>query len=198
MDVEKLIKNLKARGFSVQRFATAAEMVSYLKDEINGCEVGIGGSQTVKETGLYDALKANNTVHWHWTDKDSDVLEKEIASEVFITGANAVSESGEIVNIDGRGNRLAAQVYGIGKRVYILAGRNKLCPDLSSAIDRAHNVAAVKNGNRFPTKTPCKIDGKCHDCLSPDRICRATLIIHKPLMDMKKMEVILVDEDLGF
>ena len=68
MDVEKLIKNLKARGFSVQRFATAAEMVSYLKDEINGCEVGIGGSQTVKETGLYDALKANNTVHWHWTD----------------------------------------------------------------------------------------------------------------------------------
>ena len=112
MDVEKLIKNLQLRGFSVQHFGTAGEMVSYLSEEINGCEVGIGGSQTVKDSGLYEALKANNTIHWHWTDKDSDVLEKEIASEVFITGANAVSESGEIVNIDGRGNRHAGSFHG--------------------------------------------------------------------------------------
>lgn len=198
MVTDRLIENLKVRGFSVKHFVTSSEMVEYMANEIKGYEVGIGGSQSVKETGLYDVLIDNNTIHWHWIDKDSDVLEKAMASEVFITGANAISESGEIVNIDARGNRLAAQVFGTGKKVYIIVGQNKVCTDLSAALERARMKAATQNVKRFSINTPCRIDGKCHNCMSPDRLCGATLIIHKPLLGMEKMEVVLVDEDLGY
>lgn len=123
-------------------------------------------------------------------------MEAENAAPVFIAGANAISEDGQIVNIDGRGNRLAGLVFG-KKRVYIVAGTNKICPDFESAVYRARNTAAVQNGMRFPSKIPCKIDGKCHDCRSPERICNAMLVLWGPMMDMQKIEVVLIDESLG-
>ena len=83
------------------------------------------------------------------------------------------------------------------KRVYIIAGTNKLCPDFDSALSRARNTAAVKNVMRFPNETPCKIDGKCHDCRVPDRVCNALMVLWGPMMDMEKVEVILIDEELG-
>ena len=196
MDMEKTARNLEQRGFVVRRFATGAEAAAYLTGEIRGTSVGIGGSKTADQLGLYEKLSENNEVFWHWRVPGRETLLKANAAPVYITGANAVSESGEILNIDGNGNRLAAQVFG-AKRVYVLAGKNKLCPDFDSALRRAREVAAVQNVKRFPDKkTPCQLDGACHDCRSADRICRALLVLWAPMFGMHT-EVLLIDEELG-
>ena len=197
MNVEKTIKNLKLRGFEVSFFENKEAASDYLLSQIKNTTVGIGGCLTADQMGLYDKLcEAGNDVAWHWRTPGWETLEKENAAEVFISSANAIAETGEILNIDGRGNRLAGLVFG-KKRVYIIAGTNKLCPDFDSALSRARNTAAVKNVRRFPNETPCKIDGKCHDCRVPDRVCNALLVLWGPMMDMEKVEVILIDEELG-
>ena len=195
MNVEKAIRNLQLRGFSVRHFATGGEAVAYLSEQIQNTTVGIGGCKTAEQLGLYEKLSERNTVHWHWRVPGQETLIKANAAPVYISGANAISEDGEILNIDGRGNRLAGQVFG-NKKLYVVAGVNKLCPDFASALERARNVAAVQNCRRFEAKTPCKLDDRCHDCRSTDRICRALLVLWGPVMGMEA-EVILIDEDLG-
>ena len=197
MNVEKAIKNFQLRGYTVQHFATGAEAAAYLNAQIDNTTVGIGGSMTAQELGLYETLSAHNQVFWHWKEPGWDTLHKEITAKVFITSANAMTEGGEILNIDGNGNRLAGQVYG-KKRLFIVAGTNKICPDFESALSRARNVAATRNALRFEAKkTPCKTDGKCHDCRSADRICNALLVLWAPMGGMTS-EIILIDEELGF
>ncbi len=196
MNVEKAIKNFQLRGYTVQHFATGAEAAAYLNAQIDNTTVGIGGSMTAQELGLYETLSAHNQVFGHWKEPGWDTLHKEITAKVFITSANAMTEGGEILNIDGRGNRLAGQIFG-QKKVYIVAGTNKLCPDFESALFRARNTAAVTNCKRFPNKPPCQIDDKCHDCRSPERICRALVVQWMPMMDMES-EIVLIDEDLGY
>ncbi len=196
MNVEKAIKNFQLRGYTVQHFATGAEAAAYLNAQIDNTTVGIGGSMTAQELGLYETLSAHNQVFWHWKEPGWDTLHQEITAKVFITSANAMTEGGEILNIDGRGNRLAGQIFG-QKKVYIVAGTNKLCPDFESALFRARNTAAVTNCKRFPNKPPCQIDDKCHDCRSPERICRALVVQWMPMMDMES-EIVLIDEDLGY
>lgn len=197
MDVEKTIRNLKLRGYSVQRFATGAEAADYLAGQISGTSVGIGGCMTAKELGLYDKLSQTNEVFWHWITPGPETIAKANAAAVYISSANAMTEDGEILNIDGNGNRLAGQVYG-RKRLYIVAGTNKICPDFESALSRARNVSATRNAQRFEAKkTPCKLDGKCHDCRSADRICNALLVLWAPMGGMQS-EIILIDEELGF
>ena len=197
MNMEKAIRNLKLRGFSVQHFATGAEAAAYLDAQIRDTTVGIGGSMTAKELGLYETLSAHNEVFWHWVTPGWDTLEKANHAAVYITSVNAMTEGGELLNIDGRGNRLAGQVFG-RKRVYFVVGTNKLCPDFESALSRARNTAAVTNCKRFPNKPPCQLDDKCHDCRSPERICRALLVLWAPMMDMESCEVVLIDEELGY
>ena len=126
----------------------------------------------------------------------NDTVAKANAAEVYISSANAITEDGEILNIDGRGNRLAAQVYG-DKRLYIVAGVNKICPDFPSALDRARNQAAPPNCARLNLNTPCRADGKCHDCHSPSRICNALLVHWAPMRGMDT-EVVLINEELGY
>ena len=196
MDMGKTARRLEERGFIVRRFDTGAEAAAYLTAEIRNTSVGIGGSKTADQLGLYEKLCEHNTVYWHWRVPGWETLEKANAAPVYISGANAVAESGEILNIDGNGNRLAAQVFG-KKTVYILVGRNKLCPDFDSALRRAREVAATQNVRRFPDKkTPCQLDGRCHDCRSADRICRALLVLWAPMFGMHT-EVLLIDENLG-
>ena len=197
MDVEKTIRNLKLRGYSVRHFATGEEAAAYLDAQIDGTTVGIGGCMTAKELGLYDKLAAHNEVFWHWIVPGQETIEKANAAAVYISSANAMTEGGEILNINGNGNRLAGQVYG-RKRLFIVAGTNKICPDFESALSRARNVAATRNALRFESKkTPCKLDGKCHDCRSADRICNALLVLWAPMGGMTS-EIILIDEELGF
>mgnify|MGYP002290900438 FL=1 len=110
---------------------------------------------------------------------------------------NALSESGEMVNIDGNGNRLASSLFG-HKKVYFVAGSNKVCPDLSSAVNRARNTAAPLNARRLSAATPCAEDGsRCFDCRSEERICGAMVIHYRKMMSCD-MEVVLIEEELGY
>lgn len=196
MDIEKTIRNLESRGFSVKHFAKGTEAAEYINSRIDGTSVGIGGCMTAQELGLYDSLSAHNEVYWHWRSNAENIRELENAAPFFITSANAISEDGQILNIDGMGNRLAGMTYG-KKQTFIIAGKNKICDDFDSALYRARNVAAVKNAARFGKNTPCQIDGKCHDCRSPERICGSLLVMWQPPMGMH-VEVVLIDEELGY
>lgn len=195
MDLEKTIKNLEEHGFKVSHFASGAEAAAYVAGQIRGCTVGFGGSRTLEALGLYETLAENNTVYWHWKTDPSEARRNAMTSDVYLSSANAISEDGEILNIDGTGNRLAGTLFG-HKKVFIVAGTNKVCPDFDSALYRARNVAAVQNCARFGKKTPCQVDGKCHDCRSPEKICRALTVLWAPMGGMET-EVVLIDEELG-
>lgn len=194
-NLEALKKNLTARGFAYSYFETAAQAADYLNGKLDGLEIGFGGSVTVRDMGLYERLATHNTTHWHWKQGS---LEKAGAAPVYICSVNAVAETGEIVNIDGNGNRVARLTYG-PERVYLLAGVNKVTSDLESALWRAKNVAAPKNAQRLNCKTPCAVRGdKCYNCSSPANICRSLLVSWRRPTACQEMELILIGEELGF
>lgn len=171
-----------------------------LKEKIRGEKVGFGGSMTCQEMGLYELLKENNQVVWHWKDEMTAAEARRAAmdSTVYILSANGVSETGELVNIDGTGNRAAASLFG-PERVFYVIGRNKIAPDLHSTIARAKNTACTKNARRLGVKTPCAASEelRCYDCNSPARICSATVILERPCNGMT-VELVFINEDLGY
>ena len=192
-DLEKLRANLEARGFRTAYFPTADEAAAYLDGQIDGKTVGIGGSMTVKEMGLYPRLAAHNQVVWHW---EGGALRDAVLTDVYITSANALAETGEIVNIDGTGNRVTMAAYG-PEKVYYICGVNKLCPDITSAINRARNVAAPQNARRLGLDTPCVKDGVCHNCQSPQRICTVMdITLRRP--GAVEVELWIIQEELGY
>ena len=188
-------QNLETRGFSVRTFATAAEAAAYLNEAIDGKTVGFGGSMTLKDMGLYELLGSHNEVHWHWVNGQEE-RKAAMGTQVYLSSANGLAETGEIINIDGGGNRVASTLYGHEKVIFVI-GRNKLAPTYDEALWRARNIASPKNAQRLGRKTPCAVKGdRCYDCKSPDRICRGLVVLWGPMMGMET-EVILVDEDLG-
>ena len=194
-DLNQAAKVLEEAGFGVHVFSMAAEAAAWLDANIDGKTVGFGGSVTLRDMGLYEKLSGHNTVYWHW-EQGPEIRKAAMQADVYVTSVNALAESGEIVNIDGTGNRVAGTLYG-HETVYYVIGRNKLTDDYDSAIWRARNVAAPKNAQRLGLKTPCAIKGDhCYNCKSPDRICCGLAVLWTAIMDME-MEVILVDEDLG-
>lgn len=195
MDCTKLLANFKNHGFTAKYFDTTAEAGAYLADELKGEIIGFGGSVTLRDMELYDLLSKENTVCWHWKNPADATRFSEFTA--YVTSANAVSETGELVNIDATGNRVASSLYG-GKKLYFVCGVNKMTPDLPAAIDRARNVAAPANAKRLNRKTPCVVTGKCHDCSSPERICRGMVIHMRPMNGFERTEVIIVGENLGF
>ena len=196
MDLKKTIRNLESRGFRVSHVADGEEAAAYIAAAVSGKSVGIGGSKTVEALGLYDKLSENNTVYWHWKVPGRDTLKSAALADVYLSSANAISEDGEILNIDGTGNRLAGTLFG-HEKVWIIVGTNKIAPDFDAALRRARNEAAVKNCARFGKKTPCQLDGTCHDCRSQDRICKALTVLWEPMNGMET-EVVLIDGDFGF
>jgi len=201
MNFEKIIKNLSALGFPSKSFETKAEAADYLINSINGVSVGIGGSVSVRELDIYDRLCQNNNVFWHWfipsNKSTEDMLKLASDTDVYISSVNAIAETGEIVNIDGTCNRIASISYG-HKKVYLVIGKNKITPDLESAIHRARNVAAPLNARRLGKNTPCAVgELKCYDCRSSDKICRNLSIIWKA-PEACEYEIILINEDLGY
>ena len=199
MNLKTLTDNLTREGFRVQYFDTGAEAAAYVAGELHGKTVGIGGSVTVQQLGLYEKLLADNTVFWHWKTPGPDTNAKAAAAQVYLLSANALAESGELVNIDGSGNRAAASLYG-HEKVIFLVGINKLAETLEDAIWRARNVAAPLNAKRLGKKTPCALspETRCYDCDSPDRICRATVVIDRRMLGVGEMEVVLIGEELGY
>ena len=203
MNMENLIANLTKRGFKVTSFETGNEAADYLKDNIKDTTVGLGGSITLKELGVFDILQENNTVWWHGKGLQLKeyggytVMQNAMSTDIYITSANAISEQGQIINIDGRGNRVASTLYG-HKKVYFVVGKNKIAPTFEDAMWRARNIAAPKNAQRLNMNTPCAVKAdKCYDCSAPDRICRGFVMLEMPPMDME-VEVVLINEELGF
>ena len=136
MDLMRLQKNFALHGFSYRYFETRSEAAAYLAQQTAGKFVSFGGSMTLDEMNVYDILKPHADVHWHWKG-DGYVQD----AEIYITSANAISETGEVVNIDGAGNRVSATLYG-PKQVFFVCGINKIAPDLSAAIESAEKRMA--------------------------------------------------------
>ena len=199
MDFTNLRKVLERNGFTVTVCATGAEAAAYLNRVIDGTAVGCGVSMTLEELGLYDSLASHNTLIYHRRSEDVEAARRAaMSTEVYLLSANGIAEStGEIISIDGVGNRAASTLFG-HRKVYFVAGRNKVSPDYASALHRVRNVVAPKNARRMGIKTPCaaKAD-RCYDCNSPERICRG-LVVHYKRMKSMDMEVVLVDEELGY
>ena len=201
VNIENAAKNLTRRGFEVHFFETAGEAADYLVSSLHGRTIGIGGSSTVAALGIEEALKKDNELYWHWNytgDEMQRVLKLAYNAEVYMMSANGIAETGEIVNIDGRGNRLAGSLFG-HEKLYIVVGVNKFAATLEDAIYRARNVAAPKNAKRLERKTPCAVNGdRCYDCQSPDRICNALNIIWNKPGGIGSAEVIIINEELGY
>lgn len=192
--LEILKANLEQRGFAASIFPTAAEATAYLDGKIDGKTVGIGGSMTVQEMGLKEALSTHNTLIWHW---DGGALSQAAQAQVYISSVNGAAETGELINIDGTGNRVSATLYG-HEAVYLVVGVNKVEPDYEKALWRARNIASPKNAQRLGRKTPCAAKGdRCYDCNSPERICRALAVLWERPNGIPYMEVVLINEELG-
>ena len=196
MDIEKLKKNLEGRGFGFKYFETGAEAADYLASQMQDKTVGIGGSKTVEAIGLYEKLQGKAAdVAWHWKTEPDEARARAAKAQIYVSSANGIAETGEIINIDGAGNRVASNLYG-HEKVYIVAGVNKVCPDVEKAFWRARNVAAPLNARRFGKDTPCvKGELKCYDCRSADRICRGVSM--EPMMGMP-IDVVIINEELGY
>jgi hypothetical protein len=197
----KVAENLKQLGYQVTVFDTKEQAADYLCGQIKDTTVGFGGSVTLREMGLYERLAETNTVHWHWQPQgETSIPQTRVLArdtEVYLASANGLAETGEIINIDGAGNRVAETIFG-HKKVYFVIGKNKLAEDYDKALWRARNIAAPKNAFRLKTKTPCAEKGdRCYNCSSPARICRALSVLWCAPMG-SQYEVVLVKEALGY
>lgn len=196
-NVALMMENLKQRGFSVSHFTDKAACTAYLLSEIGSKPVGIGGSLTIEALDLYPILKERGDVFWHWKNPAEVVAAN--AAPVYLMSANGVSESGLIHNIDGNGNRVANMCYG-HEKVYIVIGINKIAPNDELALRRARHVAGVKNARRLQRETPCAPGEalKCFDCNPPNRICRIFVSLEQKPSGIGDVEVVIVDEALGY
>ena len=200
--LQLLQERLTKLGYTAHVFATGDAAKDYLLSAIPASDsVGVGGSMTVQQLGLAEALRARGqNVYWHWGVPAQEANEmRRLAStaDSYLCSANALLTDGRIVNIDGFGNRLAATIYG-PKKVYMIVGKNKIVSGgLDAAMDHIKNVSCPRNAKRLQLKTPCAAAGRCMDCASPDRMCRAVPILaRKP--NSHPMEILMVDEELGY
>ncbi len=194
-------KNLKNKGYDISFFSEPSDAIAYLEEKISGKTVGFGDSLTIKDLGLNETLSKKNKVWDPSLTKDNDeflrIAKATLLTDIYLTSVNAISQTGELVNIDGTGNRVAGSLFG-HEKVYFVVSTNKIVPDLQQAIHRAQNIAAPKNNQKFNSKTPCAVKGDCcYDCKSPDRIC-SVLAIHMQKMNDIEMEVILIDQEFGY
>lgn len=185
------------RGFTLHRMANREQALDFLRERTRDKVVACGGSVTLQQLDVEQALDGvAKELHWHWSTPGQFCQ----TPAVYLTSANALAESGEIVNIDGTGNRVSATLFGC-EEVYFVCGRNKLAPDLAAAIDRARNIAAPKNAQRLGAATPCAKEGdRCYGCRisNPKSICRALVVLEQKPLSVKKMEILLLDEVLGY
>lgn len=197
-----LVKNLQKRHFEAYYCANREDALKQVLALIpEGSSVGWGGAISAAQVGVQEAVKAGN---YTVIDRDafSDPAEKLrcmrecFNADFFITGANALSLDGQMVNIDGNGNRVGMIVYG-PKNIIVVAGMNKVCATVEDAVRRARTIAAPMNQQRFGLPNPCTCTGSCADCLSETSICNQILITRncKPT---GRIKFVLVGEELGF
>ena len=196
-----LVQNLRSRHFEAYYCATAAQALDKALELIPaGASVGWGGAHSAEEIGLIDAIRSGN---YRAIDRAKATTAEErdrimmdcFGSDFFLTGANGMSLDGEMVNIDGMGNRVAAIIYG-PKTVLVIAGMNKVTDSIEDAIRRARTVAAPANQQRFQLENPCTVTGTCADCKSVSCICNQ-IVITRHCRPQGRIKFVLVGEDLG-
>ena len=195
----KVMKGLESRNMTAYYAANKEEALKQALELIpEGSSVTMGGAMSAIEIGLVDALKEGN---YNFFDRASaeDVRAATLAAydaDVYLASANALTEDGQMVNIDGNSNRVSAIAFGPHK-VLLIVGMNKICNDLDSAMKRARNYAAPINAQKFDLDTPCSKTGACMDCKSPDTVC-CQFMITRYSKHPGRIHVILVNDSLGF
>ncbi len=196
---QKIIKGLKSRNMTGYYVKTKEEALSKALELIpEESKITKGGSMSVNEIGLVDALKAGN---YEYCDREAmdDKRAAELfaySADVYLGSTNAITEDGILINIDGNSNRVSAYAYGPGKLILIV-GMNKVAADIDSAMKRARNEAARLNAKRFGLSLPCTKTGSCMNCKSPDTIC-CQFLITRYSRHTDRIHIILVDEALGY
>ncbi|MDY4528571.1 MAG: lactate utilization protein [Parabacteroides sp.] len=199
---EVVIQQMKRRHINAYYCASSADAIKQVQELIpEGSSITWGGSLTIREMGLTAALKAGN---YQVFDRDEiktqaekvEIYRKAFSCDYYLTSANAITEDGLIVNIDGSGNRVAAITWG-PEHVIFVVGMNKVCHDLEAAMSRARHLAAPVNATRIGCKTPCQVDGICHSCHSTECICNY-LHVMRNSYPAGRHTVILVGEEWGY
>ena len=199
---QTIIKNLKRRHIEGFYCASAQEAVKKVSELIeDGSSVTWGGTMTVRDLGIPDYLRNRGTLQV--LDRDlvktpeekRDMYLRAFSADVYLSSANAISEDGVIVNIDGNGNRVAAITWGPKKVIFVI-GLNKVAQNVEAALARARSTASPTNAARFDIKTPCQIDGVCHNCNSPESICNYVHFLRNS--PNGRHTVVLVGENLGY
>ena len=199
---QTIIKNLKRRHIEGFYCPTGEDAVKKVSELIaDGCSVTWGGTMTVRDLGIPEALKRRGTLEVIDRDLATTAEEKQsmylraFSTDVYLSSANAISEDGVIVNIDGNGNRVAAITWGPRKVIFVI-GLNKVAQTVEAALARARSTASPVNAARFDIKTPCQTDGVCHNCNSADSICNYVHFLRNS--PRGRHQVVLVGEDLGY
>ena len=198
----KLIANLERRHYEAHFCPTSADVVEKIRELIpQGSSVSWGGSMSVRHTGVAKMLKSGGYEVYDREDSTTEeekvsIYRKAFECDFYLGSANAISQDGVVVNIDGNGNRVAAMSWG-PRRVILIVGLHKVCENTEAALSRARCTAAPVNMARFDFRTPCQQDGLCHYCKSPDSICNY-ISIQRMSHPAKRHIVILTSENVGY
>ncbi|AHM57562.1 hypothetical protein EAL2_808p00550 (plasmid) [Peptoclostridium acidaminophilum DSM 3953] len=201
--VKRTIDNLRRNNISAYNVQTCEQAIEKIMELVkDGSTVSVGGSMTLFDAGIIDHLRSGR---YNFLDRYAegltpedikDIYRKSFSADAYFTSSNAITESGELFNVDGNGNRVAAMIYGPDK-VIVIAGVNKIVKDEQQAMERLRSTAAPANARRLSRKTPCAELGYCTNCNRPDRICNDYVLIKKqPAND--RMHVIIIDKELGY
>lgn len=200
--VKRTIETLKKNNIESFLINTQDELINKIEELVEeNSKVTVGGSMTLFETKVIDHLRSGR---YKFLDRYKEGLTPEEIEQIFreaffcdayFTSTNAITEEGELYNVDGKGNRVAAMLYGPDK-VIVIAGVNKIVKNIDEAISRVENIAAPANVKRLNRKTPCGVTGRCMNCNSPERICREYTVIRKPVPN--RIFVLLLNESYGY
>ena len=199
--IQRTMKMLERNNMTAYYAPTIQDAQRLVKELIpQGATVACGGSMSLEEAGIMDILRSGDYTFWDRAAVDStqqdEVLRKAFFADYYLSSSNAVTEQGELYNVDGNANRVAALCYG-PKHVLCVVGYNKIVPTLEHAKERVQAVAAPANTIRLHRETPCAVTGHCEDCHSPQRIC-CTTVIHQQQWEPGRIQVILVGQPLGY
>lgn len=201
--IKRTMENLEKNNMEAYYVKDETEVIEKVKELINEEDtVAVGGSQTLFETGVIDFLR-NGKFNFldRYADNLSDndrktIFRKSFFADAYFVSSNAVTESGELFNVDGNGNRVAAMLYGPDK-VIVIIGVNKIVKDINEAYERNKQISGPANNKRLSTENPCTKVGYCVDCANPRRICNDYVII-KRQRDKGRIKVIIVGKELGY
>ena len=200
--INRTIEALRKNNMEGYLINTENELIHKIQELVNeGSKVSLGGSMTLFETKIMEHLRSgryellDRYKEGLTADEIKEIYRKSFFCDAYFTSTNAITEEGELYNVDGNGNRVAAMLYGPDK-VIVIAGVNKIVKDINEAIYRVENLAAPANAKRLNRKTPCTVTGKCMNCNSPERICREYTVIRKPVPN--RIFVLLLNEEYGY